>query len=108
MKFVSANEIVLKLLPNKKWSPTAGFIILKTFTVGSKSYPASGNEGTCHLPSATIFQFCSESYNCSACRAVTIMTHIVLDQSQSVSFFLSFRYLLHALRCQSCDDLQRS
>ena len=48
MKFVSANEIILKLLPNKKWSSTAGFIIVKTFTVGSKTYPASGQEGSCN------------------------------------------------------------
>lgn len=46
MKFVSANEIVLKLMANKKWSTTAGFIILKTFTVGGKTFPASGQEGT--------------------------------------------------------------
>lgn len=45
MKIVSNDEIVLKLLPNKKWSSTAGFITAKTVTVGSKSYPISGQEG---------------------------------------------------------------
>jgi hypothetical protein len=49
MSIVSKNEIVLKLIPGKKWHTTAGFITAKSVnvggTVGGKTYPLAGTEG---------------------------------------------------------------
>jgi hypothetical protein len=50
MSIVSKNEIVLKLVPGKKWHTTAGFITAKSVNVAGvnvagKTYPLAGTEG---------------------------------------------------------------
>lgn len=45
MSIAGKNEIVLQLIPGKKWHTTAGFITAKSVNVAGKTYPLAGTEG---------------------------------------------------------------
>ena len=46
MSIAGKNEIVLQLIPGKKWHTTAGFITAKSVKLADgKSYPLAGTEG---------------------------------------------------------------
>lgn len=85
MSIVNKNEIVLKLIPGKKWHTTAGFITAKSVNIAGNIYPLAGTEGKTWPPLLLIF-YCSLFFVTSLGRNIAMRTVMHLNLNSSSKF----------------------